>query len=392
MLLFAGAKPVEAQTTVNKQLYLKTGALLNRVVPTSGTPQSSASLFKQIAVIGATSTATSGAGLGISSPMTIPHTTGENSNRLMIVTIVSDPANSGPNSVVNSVTYGVTALTKLADTVNGANVKVELWYLKAPASGLANVVISWTPNANLQIIAGVTTLYNTDQESPFSIIKKSVGSGNSASLSVPSELGDFVFDALGNAKSALTVGSGQTLVYDENTNKLNGGASYKIGIAGTTPMTWSFQQSNIPFAYIGVALKGQSNDIAFTQSPAMCGSFTIKSGSTITILANAAVTSGAASGATLPLTAELKHGATTVFSSSSAANSGLDVNGSTGTLTWTGTRGTDYTIPASGILTLELYSDYTAANIRIDYDATTKPSRIILPTSTATPLSYINKY
>jgi len=379
-----------AQTTVNKQLYLKTGSLLNRVAPTSGTVQSTVSLFKQAAEIGSTTTGTAGTGQGITSPMTIAHTTGTNSGRLMIVTIVYDPDN-GSNSAVTSVTYGGVALTKLDEQVNTGQVMVELWYLMNPTSGAANVLINWSsPASKLQIIAGVTTLYNTDPTAPFGPVVKNSGTAGTSSLSVPSSTGDFIFDAIGNAKAALTITGGQTPLYNTNTNKLYAGSSYKAGSSGTTSVSWSFNSR--PFSHIGVAIKGLSNHITFTQSPVMCSPLTVKAGEIITIVTHAAVTSGTASGATLPVTATLKHGTITVFTSNIAANSGLGTTGTTGTLTWTGTIAADYTVPSGENLSLDLSNDYSAANIRIDYDATTKPSLITVPTTTYININSFNVY
>ncbi|MDP1623711.1 MAG: Ig-like domain-containing protein, partial [Bacteroidales bacterium] len=387
-LLFAGANPAEAQAPVNKQLYLKTGGLLDRVVPTSGSFQSTVNLFKQTASISGTPAFAKSfpPGGGAASPLTISsYTTPAGSNRLMIVTVVSDPENVSPpnNSVVTSVTYGGVALTKLDEAINPTNVKVELWYLKNPAVSTADVVVNWTPTTALQLIAGVTTLNDTDPDAPFGPVAKSTGSLANSTINVTSEVGDFIFDAIGDVKSVMTAVSPQIQNYNETSNKIGTASSRKVGIAGSTSMGWTF--SSCPFAHIGVAIKGQSNDVTFAQSPVMCGSFTIKAGQTITILANAAVTSGTASGATLPVGVVLKHGAITIFTSSIAANSGLGANGTTGTLTWAGTIGSDYIVPPSGVLTLNFYNDYTSAQFRIDYDATSKQSRVTLPTTT-----YIN--
>lgn len=378
--------------TVNKQLYIKSGTFLDRVVPTNALPQASTILVKQIAAIDATSTANSGAASGINSPMTFAHTTGTNNYRMMIVSVVYDPENVyGNGSAVNSVTYGGVALTKLGEVVNGLNVKVELYYLKNPASGTANVVINWTPQANLQIIAGVTTLYNADQTDPFGTVAKEIGSEKSSTLTVLSESGDFIFDAIGNAKASITANAGQTEIFNVNTNKLVAGSSRIAATAVSTTMTWAIQ-SKVPFAHIGVAIKGQSNEIVFNQSPVMCSPLIIKAGQPITIVTHAAVTSGTNSRTNVPVTATLKHGSTNVITISSALNAGLGTNGTTGTLTWTGTIPSDYTVPAGGNLVLELSNDYSPASFRIDYDAVSKPSRVILPTSTYININSLNVY
>jgi len=386
MLLFAGFSSLEAQTPVNKDLYLKSGQGLNRVVPTGTTVSSTASLYKNSASIGATTTGTSGVGLGIKSPLDISHTTGINTNRLMLVTIVYDPIN-GSASSVNKVSYGTQSLTKLDEIVNGTDVKTELWYLLNPASTTDNVSITWTtPTASLQIVAGVTTLYGVDLSDPFGTVVKTTGTASSASINVPSGLGDFIFDVIGAPKATFTSGGSQTTIFNTGTNKIDAGSSYKTGAAGTTSMSWSFGKST-PYAHMGVAVKGFSNDITFTQSPAMCGTFTIKAGQNISIFTHAAVTLNTASGSPLPIVVRLKKNGTTFFTSNSAVNVDLGALNSQGTLTWTGqlSPATDVTFNATDVLSAEFSSDYTSANIRIDYDATGKQSKITLPTTT-----YIN--
>lgn len=388
-----GASSVLNAQIANKDLYLKIGQLLNREQPTTETFLSTAPLFKKTAVIGATTSGSSGNGLGITSPLTIAHTTGTNSDRLMLVTIVYDPANTTPASVVYAVTYGGVSLTKLDEVINGTSVKVELWYLKSPNSGSSNVVISWTsPTTNLQIVAGVTTLYDVDLINTFGPVNKTFNTGANSTLPVASQLGDFIFDAIGYAKGSINIGSGQTQIYNTGTNKLNAGSSSKPGAASSTNMSWAF--SSNPYAHIGVAIKGQSNDIAFTQNPAMCSSFTVKAGQNISVLANAAVKSGTASGTPLPMSLLLKKNGTTFFSSNSAVNSGLGAINSTGTLTWTGqlSPATDVIFNPGDILSAEFSSDYTSAGIHIDYDATGKQSKITLPTTTYINVNSLNAY
>ena len=387
VLMFGASFPLNAQTTVDKRLYLKTGLGLSRVVPTSGTVQSTTALSKTSVAYAASTTGKTAQGGSLTS-LTISHTTGSGTDRLMVVSIASKP-----DVPITNVTYGGLALTKLGEQINGTTAKTELWYRIAPVSGTANVVISWT--GTLEASAGVTTFTGVDQLNPFGAVATNSGSADPTSLNVVSNIGDIVIDAVGKtgtAPSVVTSTPVQTPIFNDGTNSIKVASSYKIASTGTTPMGWTATGGAYTWSTIGVAVKGTSNDISFTQSPVMCSPFTIKTGQPITILANAAVTSGTASGATIPFYAVLKDGSTTIFSSSTATNSGLGATNSTGTLTWTGNIASDYILPAGNPLTLTVYSDYTSANIRVDYDASSKISYIQLPTTSYINVDNINVY
>lgn len=349
-LLVAGINPVEAQTPVNKQLYLKSGQLLNREKPTAESPQKTAALYKQQAVVDNISTGTSGTGLGIVSPMTISHTTGTGlTNSIILVTIVSDPA----TSVVTTVKYNNVGLTKLDEAINTGEVRTSIWYLKNPAAGTHDVVITWSPTTQLQIIAGVTTLYNVNLLDTFGPVAKATGTNSTGStINVASAPGDFIFDALGFTGTSIAAGGSQSLIFNTFTNKLRGGSSDRTAAASpatSTPMSWTWGGGSKPWAHIGVALKGFSNETTFTQSPTLCAPFTIKADQTITVIAHAYVTSGTVTGTSIPFNMHLHEGTTQIFKQGSATKSAsLGATGTSGTLTWTGTIASDYTIPAGG--------------------------------------------
>jgi len=374
---------------VNKRLYLKTGAGMSRVAPSSATIQSTASLVKQTAVLGVNGNFKTGNGGSTSGTLTSGAFTPTNTNRLLLVTIGSVV---GANNAVSAVTFGGVPLTKLTEAASGAN-KIEFWYLKNPAAAANTITITWPATNSLEASVGYSCLYNVDQVVTFGPPASVSGAVDPTSLTVQSAAGDIIVDAMEVTDKAFNAGQGQTQLFLSGNNSIDIRSSWKSASTGavtTTGMSWSGITGG--WVTVGVAIKGLSNDIPFTQSPAMCSNFTIKAGQTITIRANAAVTLNTASGATLPFTAELAYGSNIIFSSNLATNAGLGAAGSTGTLTWTGTIPSDVTVPAGQPLTLTFSSDYSVADIRIDYDATSKISYIDLPTSTYINVNSVQVY
>jgi len=130
---------------------------------------------------------------------------------------------------------------------------------------------------------------------------------------------------------------------------------------------------NVEIAY---TIPGSAGSAVFSQSTVMCSDFTILGGQAVTITSYATVTSG-----TMPanpdIDAVLEYGAgsTNILS---LANPSWDGS----KLTWTGTLGSDVTIPAGEAVTLVTTTNESVVAFTIDYDSQTKPSKIELPTDT----------
>ncbi|MEI6577552.1 MAG: Ig-like domain-containing protein, partial [Bacteroidota bacterium] len=384
--ILGGIVKLEGQTTVNKRLYLTNTTGLTRTVPSGVTVHSTGNITKNTAVSAAFSSAVTSNSGSTSGFPTAASIVVSGTDKLLIVTIASD--NKTP---VTDVKYGTTSLIRWAQ-VSGTNSKCEIWYAVGLADGTYSVNATWSASVSMEATMGVVLLTGVNQTTPLGTAGTNTNSGTSATVSGNSSLGDLFIDAVALSKNggSITMSGGQTAIINTGTNTVKNAVS-KISATSPTTST-SYTTSNGEWSIIGVAVKGSSNNITkFIQTPAMCSLFTIKSGSTITVFANATVTSGTASGATLPIVVRLLNGATPFLTLTSATNSGLGALNSTGTLTWTGTVASDVTIPAStGTVSAEFSSDYTTAGIRIDFDASTKISYIELPTSTATPLSYVN--
>jgi hypothetical protein len=382
----------KAQTVVNKRLYMKTGSALNRVVPTSATVQTTTALFKQTAVVtssGSFATGNSGSTAGSlsSSPTTF---TPAGSNRLILVAIGS--VRTATNQVTG-VTFGATALTKLSESVDASNRKIEYWYLINPSTTAAAVTVNWPSGQTLEFAVGVVLFRDIDIIDPFGPVASNTGSTSPSSLNVTSASGDIIVDAIARKDNSITAGTGQTQVFNAGTNSVDVSVSYKSASTGAVTQT-SMSWDNISgsWATLGFAIKGNSNDVSFTQSPAFCSNFTLKAGSNITVSTSATVSTGTASGATLPMIVTLLNGTTEILELTTATNTGLGATGTNGSLVWTGQLASDVTITAGQSLSLRYSSDYQAATISLRFDATSAISYVELPTTTYININSLDVY
>jgi uncharacterized repeat protein (TIGR01451 family) len=121
----------------------------------------------------------------------------------------------------------------------------------------------------------------------------------------------------------------------------------------------------------------------FNQTPVLCSDLTLPAGETITITLHTNVTSGSMPGSP-EITAALADstGIPFITLTNPVYVAGA---GSTGTLTWTGTLAGPLTLGADNAISLEVATCQSGVNFTIEYDSSTKPSNIALPTST-----YIN--
>ncbi len=124
----------------------------------------------------------------------------------------------------------------------------------------------------------------------------------------------------------------------------------------------------------------------FTQIPTMCAPLSLPAGGTVGATLYLSNING-----TMPndpsITAVLKYGATTF-----ATLTGPTYTSGTNLLTFTGTLGSAVTIPANEAIVLEVTTAQTGVNFTIDYDSSTKPSRIDLPATTVISVNSLAVY
>ena len=189
-----------------------------------------------------------------STTLTFAHTIGIGSNGILLVEVAIKGANP-----VTSVTYGGTALTLVGSLNDPANqVRSELWYLKAPTAGTANIVVT-LPSVKM-FVAGGTSFFGVDQTTPLGTAATANGSGGSPTVTVASSAGELVIDAPAvHAASSATVGAGQTQLWGQRTGTAGGdvwgGSSSEAGAASVV-MSWTTSGSGAgEWATIAVPLK-----------------------------------------------------------------------------------------------------------------------------------------
>ena len=192
-----------------------------------------------------------------------------------------------------------------------------------------------------------------------------------------------MYDAV-SYRNNITVGPNQTQLYNINAG-IRGGASTEIG-ANSVTMSWTASSARWAIAAIPVKPAPLTvNNTTFSLSPTLCSPITIKAG-TISVSNYITVTSG-----TMPtnpsITAELKYGANNIITLSNPT-----YNSITGLLTWSGNLASDKTIPAGQSIDLIVTTTLAGVNFTIDYDSSTKPSKVQFLTSTYVNVNSIELY
>jgi hypothetical protein len=201
--------------------------------------------------IGGTSTA---AGTGLSS-LTWSHTVTAGANAILIVDVAI--RQSGGNETVAGVTYGGQPLARIGTAAQIGHVETEIWYLRAPALGTANVVA--TISGARPVVGAATDYFGVDQATPLGTFGTANAGSGSPSLTLASAPGQLVIDSLGAEGNnyPLTQGPGQSLVWTTFTGSHGnsdavGGGSRESG-AATVTMSWT-TSSNQDWAIIAVSL------------------------------------------------------------------------------------------------------------------------------------------
>lgn len=173
---------------------------------------------------------------------------------LILIVLIHNEADGSGGIEGSTVTFGGTALTKAGNADNPTWSDAEIWYLKNPAVGTANVVATLTGADDKRISAYVLT--GVDQVTTFRTTQTATGSGTSSSLTVPSvAAGDYLIDALtiDSTGHAMVAGANQTEEYDVAVNAAcDAGSSTQAGADGGV-MSWSWTTS-APYSHVAIAL------------------------------------------------------------------------------------------------------------------------------------------
>lgn len=377
---------VAVQTFVTKHLYLSDPSqALDRTDPVASadatTAQSYILSFATINTVGAAASSNAG---NVSS-YTFSYNSGTTGvNRALFVGISYRHACfGGCDKTVGSVTYGGQALTQVGvvSYETGSfpvtrHARVYIYRLVNPPTGANNLVVNWSSSLEQGAVIGAVTYDNVNQSTPTGTFASATGTSTTPSVTVTGDTDRLMFGVVGGrTTSNYAVTGGGTQLWSQRpvSGETAGSGQSEPGAASVT-LTWS--GSNNEWAAGGVSIIPTANvpNITFTQSPALCSALTIKSGQTITVTNYVSIVSG-----TMPanpnITAVLKYGATTIATLTNPTYSG-------GLLTWTGTIGSDMTVPAGQAILLEVTTAQSGVSFTIDYDSQTKPSKISLPVTT----------
>ena len=225
----------------------------------------------QVAVDSTTSNSAELTGNG-NRTLTIPHTTA-GANRLMLVG-VSININHAPATAVVGVTYGATALTLVGVNNDAANSRrVEQWYLLAPATGTANVIVTVNiPAAQTEgVAAGVTTFTGVDQTVPLGTFTSNDGAtGGNSQADVPSVVNGMILDTLAIGGNRTAAVSGPQ-VSQWNVNTGNSGNTDVTAVGSTrtgapnVPISETFNDTT-NWALGAVSINPSSADIGVSTS------------------------------------------------------------------------------------------------------------------------------
>lgn len=183
------------------------------------------------------------------------------SDRVLIVGVT---LYSNSTQTVSTVTYNGVSMTLIPSCTAEANdLRVEQWYLVAPATGANNVVV--TPTATTPAISSVAASFTgVDQSTPIGTCATATGTSTGPSVNVTSAAGEVVVDTMafwgsGSSPSG-TQGASQTFrdddFYDHAFGRFYNAVSTEAG-AGTVTMSWTIDD-NHNWAIAGTPLKEAS--------------------------------------------------------------------------------------------------------------------------------------
>jgi len=229
----------------------------------------------QVAVDATTSLANMAPGAGTYTG-TFTHTTTNGANRMLIVSVSLNIANS-PGTTITGATYNGTALTQWGFHNDAGNTRrVEMWYLLNPVSGTnLNVAVTVNVPAGGGSVGGAvaaTTFTGVDQTVPLGAFVSADGAaGANSQLDVPSVVNGMMLDVLATGgDQTITIPSPQVSQWNLNSGgtlaqgSLSGSGSTRAG-APDLPISETFSGTS-NWALGAVSINPTSADVAVSTS------------------------------------------------------------------------------------------------------------------------------
>ncbi len=175
-------------------------------------------------------------------------------NRLLVVVVQSNTGTVASNGI----TYAGQTLTM--DVAKSNTVDSEIWYLKNPPAGTANIVVTMSTSAS--IVVGAFSYFGVDQTTPLGAIQSTSGSSTSESINItPTYFNSTIVDsiAVAGAKSTLASNTGQTNQWKVVVGSaVTGGSSSKfVPVITSTSMGWSWSGA-VNYAVTAVEIRSSA--------------------------------------------------------------------------------------------------------------------------------------
>jgi len=181
-----------------------------------------------------TSQATPGTGSG----QDWMHTVGSGSDRILVVTTVS---NSQP---ALSVEFGGVPLTLIGRERDSDNAtQVSMWYLLAPPAGIGKIGVVYSGSGQVKL-AGATSWNGVNQSTPVGAWTSARGTSATASVAISSAPGERIIDVVsGESVGVVTAGPDQNSLWANTQGDTSGGHSVEDG-ADSVTMSWDLATSH----------------------------------------------------------------------------------------------------------------------------------------------------
>lgn len=196
-----------------------------------------------IKVDAVTSVSTTGADLKLTHP-----TSGE--DRLMLVGVCTRPDNY---ETVSYITYNGRSLSRIGTARKDDDARIEIWELVAPDTGVLGLKMEFSEAVGKGAVVSVVTFTGVDQTTPHGNFVSATGDSGGASVTLPSAVGELVFDTMSLKKHGSAAGAGQSEQWNMLEAECRGGGSTEPGSANVT-MSWT-HSGNEKWAIGAVSLK-----------------------------------------------------------------------------------------------------------------------------------------
>ena len=187
--------------------------------------------------------------------ISVGHTTGTGTDRLMLVGISANSYNQSPARTISSVTFTATGSPSYThDLALVGNVQNETGRLAAiyalldpPGGRTGTVTVTFSAAVNYGIVAGVANFQGVAQDIPLGTFTSAVGTDDTPLVTAATAADDVVFDTvfLGSAPQVGTLAAddSQTGLWSrpaaDTNSRLAGAASSETALGTTTTMSWT---------------------------------------------------------------------------------------------------------------------------------------------------------